>query len=583
MIKGSCMMTTSDFLKLYSSRSQNLMWFLGAGASASSGIPTAWDMIWDFKRTIYCAEQKVPVRACEDLSNPQLRQRIDEYLGATGRFPAPNCEVEYAELFLNAHPDESDRRRFIDRMVSQATPSYGHLALAALASLGKTRITWTTNFDRNVEDAAAKVFGTTGRLTVATLDSSRLASETLLEERWPILVKIHGDFQSRRLKNTSEELLKQDEDMRRCLTDASKRFGMVILGYSGRDASVMSAMEDALLDGAGFPEGLFWVCRPGSPPYPRAIELIGKARQLGISAHLIESPSFDEFMADVLLMEREIGPELLQHLDSVQPRISDAPTPSSDGGWPVIRLNALPLTSYPTLCRSVVCEIGGQKEVRAAVKESGRNVLAVRRKNGVLAFGSDSDIRAVFAQYQITGLELHSIERDRLGFDSMESNLMNDALVKSIVRQRGLVAHRRNHLNVLAINHKDLTNSVYDPLRQVCKPLAGKLPKEGIAWSEALTVRLELRQQHVWLLFEPTTWIESLPGRRVSEDEKEFHRERAARRYNKVWNQLLESWAQVLTAGQKIANLKAFDSSSGVDAEFVMGSTTAFSRYANDR
>jgi len=33
------------------------MWFLGAGASAGAGIPTAWDMIWEFKRLIYCTEQ----------------------------------------------------------------------------------------------------------------------------------------------------------------------------------------------------------------------------------------------------------------------------------------------------------------------------------------------------------------------------------------------------------------------------------------------------------------------------------------------------------------------------------------------
>lgn len=521
------------------------------------------------------------IRTCEDLSNPHLRQRIDDYLGATGKFPLPNSEVEYAELFLNAYPDESDRRRFIDRMVSQATPSFGHLALAVLSAIGKARITWTTNFDRNVEDSAANVFGTTGRLTVSTLDSSRLASETLLEERWPILVKLHGDFQSRRLKNTNDELLRQDENMRQCLTDASKRFGMVVLGYSGRDASIMSALEDALLNGAGFPEGLFWICRPGSPPYPRATRLIERAQQLGISAHLIESPSFDEFMADVFLMEKDVSPELLAHLDAVQSKISDAPMPPNDGRWPVIRLNALPIISYPTLCRRVVCEIGGQKEVRTAVKESGLDILAVRRKNGVLAFGSDSDIRTVFDKHQISAWELHSIELERLGFDSMESNLMNDALVRSIVRQTGLVAHRRHHLSVLAIDHKKLANPAYDPLRHVCKPLAGKLPKEGIAWSEALTVRLELRQQNVWLLFEPTTWIESLPGRRVSDDEKEFHRERAARRYNKVWNQLLASWAQVLTAGQHIARLSAFNTSSGVDAEFQIGSTTAFSRYAN--
>lgn len=555
------------------------MWFLGAGASASSGIPTAGDMIWNFKRTIYCAEQKVPIRACEDLSNPLLQRRIQEYIDSTGRFPKPNSETEYAELFLNACPDEADRRRFIDRMVSKATTSFGHLALAVLAALEKTRIIWTTNFDRNIEDAAAKIFQTTAKLTVATLDSPKLATETLIEDRWPVLVKLHGDFQSRKLKNTSDELIKQDEEMRLSLTEASKRFGLIVLGYSGRDDSIMDALESALHNGKGFPGGLFWVCRPGSPPYQRAVKLIEKAQSVGVFAHLIESPGFDEFMADVLLMEQEISPKLAQHLDSALPRVSDAEPPPREGDWPVVRLNALPIISYPTLCRRLACKIGGQKEVREAVRTSGTDILAVRRRSGVLAFGSDSDVRSTFSNYQITEWDLHPIESDRLYFDSMESSLINEAFVKALATNRSLVSCRRGNINVLAINYRDTTNRHYDPLRQVCGSLTGKIPKAGIAWAEAITIRLELRQQALWLLFEPTTWVESLPGRRVSDNEKEFHRQRSASRYNKNWNQLLAAWSALITGNNQTARIAAFNTGAGVDAVFEISGNTAFSRH----
>ena len=37
-----------DFVRRFSLRAPNLMWLLGAGASAASGIPTAWDMVWEF-------------------------------------------------------------------------------------------------------------------------------------------------------------------------------------------------------------------------------------------------------------------------------------------------------------------------------------------------------------------------------------------------------------------------------------------------------------------------------------------------------------------------------------------------------
>src|ERR1035438_5187255 len=281
-------MTSAEFLKLYSARSQNLMWFLGAGASAASGIPTASDMTWDFKRTIYCAEQKVSVRACQDLSDPRLQHKLQLYFDTAGKFPMQNSESEYAEIFLNAYPDEADRRRYIDRMVSQATPSYGHVALAVLLALRKARIVWTTNFDRNVEDSAAKVFQTTAKLAIATLDSARVAEECVQEERWPLLVKLHGDFQSRRLKNTADELVRQDERLRRCLVEASKRLGLIVVGYSGRDTSVMDALEEAIDNGRGYAAGLYWICRPDVAPYRRALSLIANAKAAGIGAHLIE-------------------------------------------------------------------------------------------------------------------------------------------------------------------------------------------------------------------------------------------------------------------------------------------------------
>jgi NAD-dependent SIR2 family protein deacetylase len=69
-------MNLSDFLRLYEIRSPNIMWFLGAGASAAAGIPTAFNMIWDFKRSLYCSTQKVSVDSCLDLGNVALRAKF---------------------------------------------------------------------------------------------------------------------------------------------------------------------------------------------------------------------------------------------------------------------------------------------------------------------------------------------------------------------------------------------------------------------------------------------------------------------------------------------------------------------------
>ncbi len=47
-----------DFARRFALRAANLMWLLGAGASASAGIPTAGDMVWEFKQRLYTADTK---------------------------------------------------------------------------------------------------------------------------------------------------------------------------------------------------------------------------------------------------------------------------------------------------------------------------------------------------------------------------------------------------------------------------------------------------------------------------------------------------------------------------------------------
>jgi hypothetical protein len=486
-------MTAADFLRLYAMRGPNLMWLLGAGTSTTSGVATAQDMIWDFKRMIYCAEQRVSVRTCQDLSDPLLQQKLQRYFDAVRKFPTPGADSEYADFFTAAYPDEGDRRRYIDRLVSQATPSYGHVVLAVLMALGNARLVWTTNFDRNVEDAAANIFGTTSRLAVATLDAARLAEECIQEERWPLLGKLHGDFQPRRLKNTSEEIRRQDEQLRVALIDSCKRFGLIVAGYSGRDHSIIQALEEGIGGGNGFPSGLFWVNRTGSQPYPRAVEFMAKARAAGIEAHQLEVNNFDELMADLLLMVEKIPPDLLRHLDSATPRMTEAPMPPINGGWPVVRLNALPVISYPRICRRVVCDVGGMKQVRNIAQESQKNIIVARRKVGVIAFGSDADLRTAFSAFNINAWDLHSIEPERLAFESMEMSLLYDSLLKAFARERGLLSCRGRNINALAVNPHDLRNENYAPLGEAMGSLSGTVPKVGIWWSEAINIRLELR------------------------------------------------------------------------------------------
>src|SRR2546422_2499082 len=470
-------MDLSGFLQLYPIRAPNIMWMLGAGASAAANVPTAGHMIWDFKRRLYCAAQHVPLAACSDLSDSGLRERLQQYFDSQGDFPPPGADDEYAAYFEAMYPDEADRRRYIEQQVLRGTPSLGHLALAALLRHGRAHVIWTTNFDRVVEDAVASIFSTSASLTVATIDTASVALEALNENRWPLLVKLHGDFQSRRLKNTAVELQAQEQTLGTALTEACQRFGLVVVGYSGRDASVMRALEAALHTSGAFPQGLFWFHRGSAPPFDAALRLLDQARARGVDAHLLESESFDELLSDVVQQFEDWPPELRSRIDYRARRVSDAPRPPEGDGYPVIRLNALPLSAAPTTCRLVVCTIGGTAEVRAAVNSAGVDLVVARRRTGVLVFGPDEAARHAFDAHQITAFDVHAIAPGRLSYVSAEQGLLTDAMARALARERPLHAIRRRSRYVMAVDPTRQGEPILGPLVQVAKDLVGVVPR----------------------------------------------------------------------------------------------------------
>jgi hypothetical protein len=296
------------------------MWLLGAGASASSGIPTAGEMLWEFKQALYVSQKKVSLKSVEDLTNPAIRSRIRNYVSSSSSFPAEGAPDEYAVIFEAAWPNEGDRRTYIESKTRGAKPAFGHIALATLLKAGHTRMVWTTNFDDLVDDACAKVFGTTSALTTVGLQAPALARETIASQRWPVQVKLHGDFRFRSLKNTPAELRHQDAQLRRALIEACQSSGLVVTGYSGRDDSVMAALLEAVGRSSSFPGGLFWLHKGDYPPLLAVQNLLRRASELGIDGGLVTIENFDEAARDLLHLIPDIDRTVLDALAAERPR-----------------------------------------------------------------------------------------------------------------------------------------------------------------------------------------------------------------------------------------------------------------------
>lgn len=564
-----------DFARRFSLRAANLMWLLGAGTSASAGIPTAGDMIWEFKQTLFVTQRRVSAKMVADLSSAAIRAQLQAHIDSSGRLPRAGAPDEYAALFEAVYGAEADRRVYLDSKMSGAKPSYGHIVLATLMRTQLCRLLWTTNFDTLVADACAKVYDGTGYLTTVALDGPDLAKQCIDEGRWPVEVKLHGDFRSRRLKNTADELRLQDERLTKVLVDACRRFGLVIAGYSGRDSSVMDALDEALQAGA-FPGGLFWLHRGENAPLPRVHELLMKAATVGVDTALVRIENFDEIMRDLIRLKPDIDTRVLQGFALERRRWSAAPAPAGHRGWPVVRLNALPVAQTPTVCRRIVCSVGGHAEVRSAIEAAGVDVLATRTRAGVLGFGTDAAMRLAFDAYGISDFDLHTIESKRLRYDSGERGLLRSALTRSITRHQGLTALR--HANTDLMVPTDPRSDIWAELKRHVGTLTGTVPGHTeLHWHEGIGVRLDWANERLWVLIEPRTVFEGITdeNRGIAAD---FSRERSVKRNNRKLNDLVAFWAKRIAADG--AELRAFGIGDGVDAVFRLSGDTAFSRRA---
>lgn len=563
-----------DFARRFSMRGSRLMWLLGAGASASAGIPTAWDMVWEFKQQLFVSQRRVASGRVNDLSNPAIRRLLQDHIDASGKLPAPDSPDEYAALFEAVWPDERDRQTYLDGKLKGAKPSYGHMALATLMTAGQLKLVWTTNFDPLIADASAKVHDSTGALTTATLDAPDLAMQSIASERWPVEVKLHGDFRSRRLKNTTDELRRQDAIMRRALLEASKRFGLVVAGYSGRDTSIMETLTEAVNSEGALPGGLFWLHRGDGEPMTGVAELLVLAREKGIDGGLVRVVSFDETMRDLIRICEGLDTKAIDAFSAERRRWTAPPALGGRKGWPLVRLNGVEVVQIPSHCRRIVCAIGGTGVVREAIIKAGGNAIAARTQAGVLAFGPDRELRRAFETHGITEFDLHAIETRRLRYDSSVRGLLREAVSGALSRTFEMTVSRRRGGDLLAPSVPD--HDAWRDLRDLVGGAAGVVPGDAtLRWREGVAVRLDWADDRLWLLIEPRVVFDGLSelNRARATD---FARERTVRRYNAQLNALIGYWSARLANGGE--ELRTFNIGDGIDAVFRFGVDTAYSR-----
>ena len=69
-------MELTDLIQHITLNEPHFMWFLGAGAPRSAGLPTAYNIIWDLKRRYYALHENAGFRTDTELTTPKAMAGI---------------------------------------------------------------------------------------------------------------------------------------------------------------------------------------------------------------------------------------------------------------------------------------------------------------------------------------------------------------------------------------------------------------------------------------------------------------------------------------------------------------------------
>ena len=255
-----------------SNNTPNFALLIGAGASASSDVKTASEMIAEWRLQLY--EESKSKKPFEEWLKDQDFYEDDE---------------EYGILFEKLCDQRSQRRTYIEECVKDAKPSWGYIYLANIIAHNYFNVTFTPNFDDLLNEACCLYADL--KPIVCAHDSAVV--DIRITSARPKIIKLHGDFLYDSIKNTVRETETLEENMREKFKQFSREYGLVVIGYGGNDRSIIDILDTMLKSEGYFPNGLYWCIRKEGKVSKKLDRLMRRE-----NTYYVKIESFDEFMAE---------------------------------------------------------------------------------------------------------------------------------------------------------------------------------------------------------------------------------------------------------------------------------------------
>lgn len=404
---------------------------LGAGASVESGIQSAADCIWEWKKEIFLSRNPGMIGTYGNPKQDNVRRVIQQWIDSQNSFPAENSAEEYSFFVEKAYPISDDRRKYFQGLIAGREPSLGYHLIAMLAQRNIIKSVWTTNFD-GLMIKCAHQYASLIPIEITAQTSNRIYRGDVAGEL--LCIALHGDYKYGDLKNTEQELDSQNGELVKALRHELTNRDLIVFGYSGRDRSLMQALTQVYSErGAG---KLFW-CGYGQDAPVSVKQLIAHADEHGRNAFYIPTAGFDSAMYSITRHCMSGDNSFISKVDELKRKLSVAMEPQSVGFLlpeePVNKVagtNAYPI-AFPSQCY--------QFEVSYAPKERPwdfcrqlykQNIMAVPHKGVIYAWGAKETIEDVCSSRIKGAVELCPLPRDFVA----RNGTMQELLLKTVTR-----------------------------------------------------------------------------------------------------------------------------------------------------
>ena len=525
---------------------------LGAGTSIESGIPSATDCIWEWKREIYLSQNPELIDYYKNTKIDAVRQTIQRWLDQQNIYPENNSLEEYSYYAEKAYPIAEDRRKYFQNLIQKVNPSIGYHLICLLAEIGWIKSVWTTNFDGIMLKMAHHYDVTPIEIT---LESEQRIYRTDTDKEL-LCIALHGDYKYGELKNTEEELDSQSDIFIKALTNEIGKRNLIIIGYSGRDASLMNALKQAYSQpGAG---RLYW-CGYGSRCLPEVEALIDAINTAGRSAYYISTDGFDKTMLNIARHCMSEDRNFLSRIETLKQELGMDMTIgnskfASFGGVPrkVVDTNASPII-YPKTCFQFEVKYDQDERdwdyCRGLEKN---NIIAIPLKGMIYAWGDKESIIAACGEKMTSDIITVSF--------NPAHGAMREMLVRAIAY-------------ILAIGkgfaHKK--DTIWDVNQKITRYINGKniVAYKGVKYACIYDGRYNYVTFSPAFVYDESVKLETAERKQFADD---FHFQINAGKPNLMIHNYIEGWKKSIFDTDRIKKSYPINGTSGFEFTIVRNS-----------